>query len=212
MIHFNQQLFQSTLFIIVNNLFSMMCHPSTVSLVILFELAVVKHKLKAFIHISFFLLSIYFIALLKQAYQQSRPIWSSGEIHKFEWFCPKDFGNPSGHSFAVFPLYEPIISKYLGFENYKLGWIILIVFAFCIPFSRTYLGVHSVNQIMFGLTLGIAVTLLYRYGIRKYLYTIFARIYKLKSIKYLIVTMTLHLLCFLLPFLFYELYSEYRPM
>lgn len=105
MIHSAQTHLNWNILHIINNLFSMLCHPSTVAVVLILELCLVKHKLKALIHISFFLLCIYFIAFLKQAYQQSRPIWSSKLIHKWEWFCPKDFGNPSGHSFALFPLY-----------------------------------------------------------------------------------------------------------
>ena len=167
-----------------------------------------KHKFKAIIHISFFLLCIYFIAFLKQAYQQSRPIWSSKLIQKWEWFCPTDFGNPSGHSFAVFPLYEPLITKYIGgFERFRTGWILLIVFSFLVPFSRTYLGVHSVNQIIFGLTLGVAATVLYRYSIREWLYIVFSRIYKQKKLKHLAILFIGHAICFVLPFLFFEIYS-----
>jgi len=44
--------------------------------------------------------------------------------------------------------------------------MLLIVFGFFIPFSRTYLGMHSVNQVMFGLTLGVGATVMYRYAIR----------------------------------------------
>jgi hypothetical protein len=80
-------------------------NPFMVSLVICIEICIVKHKFKAIIHISFFLLVLYIVAFLKLSYQQSRPIWSSNLIHKWEWFCPKDFGNPSGHSFIIFPLY-----------------------------------------------------------------------------------------------------------
>jgi membrane-associated phospholipid phosphatase len=183
-----------------------------VAAIVLFELSVIKHKLKAIIHISFFMLCIYIIALLKQVYQQSRPIWSSSLIHKFEWFCPKDFGNPSGHSFAIFPLYEPLISKYVGFDTYGLSWTLLVIFGFCVPFSRTYLGVHSVNQILFGLTLGITATLMYRYGIRLALYKVFARIYKQKLNGYLVGILLLHVICYLLPFLFFEMYSDRKPM
>ena len=67
----------------INNLFSMLCHPSTVGIVLILELCLVKHKFKALIHISFFLICIYIIAFLKLAYQQSRPIWSSNLIHKW---------------------------------------------------------------------------------------------------------------------------------
>jgi len=86
------------------------------------------------------------------------------------------------------------------------------VFGFLVPFSRTYLGVHSVNQIMFGLTLGVAATVMYRYSIREWLYVSFSRVFKQKKPKHLIVIVLMHIVCFILPFLFFEIYSENRPM
>jgi xanthine/uracil permease len=61
---------------IVNNVFSLFGNPVIVSLLMTVEICVVKHKFKALIHISFFLLGLYVIAFMKLAYQQSRPIWS----------------------------------------------------------------------------------------------------------------------------------------
>lgn len=166
MIRTIQSIMDFTIIKIVNNIFSMFGNPIIVSLLIIFEVCVVKHKFKALIHVSFYLISLYIIAFLKLAYQQSRPIWSWDQIHKWEWFCPKDFGNPSGHSFTILPLYEPILSKYIGFSKSKLTWFFLVFFGFFVPFSRTYLGMHSVNQVMFGLTLGVGATVMYRYAIR----------------------------------------------
>lgn len=68
---------QSSFVVVIQNIFSMLCHPSTVGVILILELLIARHKFKAIIHISFFLLTTYFIAILKQAYQQSRPIWSS---------------------------------------------------------------------------------------------------------------------------------------
>ena len=90
-----------------------------------------------------------------------------------------------------------------GFENFKTGWILLIIFGFLVPFSRTYLGVHSVNQVMFGLTLGVAATVMYRYAIREWLYVAFARIYKQKKLQHLGITVLIHIICFIMPFLFF---------
>jgi len=66
-----------------------------------------------------------------------------------------------------------------------------------------YLGVHSLNQVLFGLTLGVSLTVLYRYAWRKAFYHWYARIYKLKKFKYLIIIVTLHLFMFFLPFIFF---------
>jgi hypothetical protein len=97
------------------NIISFICNTPFVGLVLGLELLIVKHKFKAIIHLSFFLMGFYFIAIFKQAYQQSRPIWTLDTIDNYEWFCPTDFGNPSGHSYVPFPLFEPLIAKYIGF-------------------------------------------------------------------------------------------------
>lgn len=91
----------------------------------------------------------------------------------------------------------------MGFENCKTGWIFLVVFGFFVPFSRMYLGVHSLNQVLFGLTLGVSLTVLYRYSWRKAFYYWYSRIYKLKKVKYLIVAITVHLFLFFLPLIFF---------
>jgi len=52
-------------------------NPFVVSILLVIEICIVRHKFKALIHMSFFLIGLYIIAFLKLAYQQSRPIWSS---------------------------------------------------------------------------------------------------------------------------------------
>ena len=148
------------------NIFSIICNTPVISAIFLLEMGLAKHKLKAIIHLSFFLIGFHIIAILKQAYQQSRPIWVSDQISKWEWFCPTDFGNPSGHSYVAFPLFEPIISKYIGFERLKIAWGFVILFGVVVPFSRMYLGVHSINQIFFGFSFGMIWIVCYRYGLR----------------------------------------------
>ena len=165
-IHSMQVGFESKVFAGFMNFFSLICNTPIISLVFLIEMGLAKHKLKAIIHLSFFLLGFHIIAILKAAYQQSRPIWVSSEIQRWEWFCPTDFGNPSGHSYVAFPLFEPLFSKYEVFENLKLAWIFSIFFGIVVPFSRMYLGVHSMNQIFFGFSFGMAWILIYRYGLR----------------------------------------------
>lgn len=89
----------------VMNVFSLFCNPRGVGAVLLLYYIVVNRKLLLIVHLSYFLFATYIIALLKQAFQQSRPIWYDARIENWEWFCPKDFGNPSGHSFAVILLF-----------------------------------------------------------------------------------------------------------
>ena len=158
---------------VVQNFFSLLCNPLGVGAVLIIYYIVVNRKLLLMVHISYFIFATYIIALLKQAFQQSRPIWYDARISNWEWFCPKDFGNPSGHSFAVILLYEPIISDSIGYWKYKPWMYVLTVLFIMIPISRMYLGVHSLNQILFGLSLGTVFLILYKYIYQKALYELF---------------------------------------
>ena len=83
MISFIQSRLDFEIVRIVNNLLSMFGSPIVVSVLVTFEVCVVRHKFKAIIHVSFFILGLYVVAFLKLAYQQSRPIWTSDIIHKW---------------------------------------------------------------------------------------------------------------------------------
>lgn len=90
---------------IIQNLISLLCNPIGVGVTMGLYYIITNRKLLVIVHLSYFLFSTYIIAILKQAFQQSRPIWYDSRIQNWEWFCPTDFGNPSGHSFAVIMLY-----------------------------------------------------------------------------------------------------------
>lgn len=157
----------------IQNFFSLLCNPMGVGAVLVIYYIIVNRKLMLIVHLSFFLFTTYIIALLKQAFQQSRPIWYDDRIKNWEWFCPKDFGNPSGHSFAVILLYEPIISDAIGYWKYRPWGYVLVLLVIMIPISRMYLGVHSLNQILFGLSMGTVFLILFKYIYQKALYELY---------------------------------------
>lgn len=64
-------------------------------------------------------------------------------------------------------LYEPIISDYLGYGRKYWAAFPLFVIGIMVPISRMYLGVHSANQIMFGLTSGLICLILFKYIYQK---------------------------------------------
>ena len=57
------------------------------------------------IHISYLLVGVYFMDVPKQIFQELRPIAVDNRIENWDWFCEADFGNPSGHTFVIFPVY-----------------------------------------------------------------------------------------------------------
>jgi hypothetical protein len=78
-----QKGFDSPVLAVFMNLFSLICNTPIIAAIFLLEMGFAKHKLKAIIHLSFFLIGFHMIAILKQTYQQSRPIWVSSEIKKW---------------------------------------------------------------------------------------------------------------------------------
>jgi membrane-associated phospholipid phosphatase len=109
----------------------------------------------------FLLLNIYLITLLKEFYLDPRPFWTHPAAHSLGFYCPGEFGNPSGHSwfatvisFLVFLKYFPRVRKV-----YALGSVSLVILLVAV--SRMYLGAHSVNQVALGVSLGMAMNVLY---------------------------------------------------
>lgn len=109
---------------------------------------------------------------LKVVYLQERPIWMNDKIDTGNRHSC-GYGNPSGHSLSSTCLYlslwytlaEIIDSKVI---NKKIAKILkYIILAFCILLfltimtSRLYLGVHSLNQIIFGCSIGLGIFLLF---------------------------------------------------
>lgn len=192
-------------FHVIQNLFSLLCSPIGVGTVLVVYYIIVNRKLLLIVHLSYFLFATYIIALLKQSFQQSRPIWYDSRVSNWEWFCPKDFGNPSGHSFAVILLYEPIISDSIGHRRLKPLWaFIIILLCVMIPLSRMYLGVHSANQILFGLSLGTVFLILYKYIYQKALYELYWEFLlgPMKKVKFLGVVF-LNLIVIAIPIIFF---------
>lgn len=60
---------------IIQNLFSFMCNPYGIGAVMVVYYILVNRKLLLIVHLSYFLLANYVLSLLKQSFQQSRPIW-----------------------------------------------------------------------------------------------------------------------------------------
>ena len=109
----------------------------------------------------------------KILYRQERPLWMNDEINVHsEHAC--GYGNPSGHALSSSCLYlslwymlSDLISGLIK-NNKKLfniiKYTILTVclgIVYLIMTSRIYLGVHSINQIIFGFFIGVGIFLLF---------------------------------------------------
>ena len=59
----------------VQNAISLMCNPIGIGAVLVVYYIAINRKLLLIVHLSYFFLATYMMALLKQSFQQSRPIW-----------------------------------------------------------------------------------------------------------------------------------------
>ena len=123
--------------------------------------------------LSISLISIYIGGILKIIYQNERPFFINSEIKVLN--CEGGFGNPSNHSllstFFYLSLYEIYVNKNekINEKQKNLIYFLTIIFIFSIVFSRMFLGVHTLNQILFGSLIGF------------FLYFFMFKIYKLNQ-------------------------------
>ena len=67
-------------------------------------------------------------------------------------------------------MYEPILTDFIGLGPYRWGSILLFMFGALIPLSRMYLGLHSADQILVGLTMSFCFLVSYRFLMQKLLF------------------------------------------
>lgn len=103
---------------------------------------------------------IYLQSLLKIIYGSLRPYIEKQEL--FKGVCDGGFGNPSGHALVCFYIYLILLHYLINHKYFNekrsvkilltlLFWLMIII----VITSRIILGLHSINQIIYGSFLGI---------------------------------------------------------
>jgi membrane-associated phospholipid phosphatase len=106
--------------------------------------------------------SMFLCAWMKILFQENRPYWMSDTVRPIE--CEPGFGYPSNHVLTTvvcfFTLFD-ILYKHYEIEKsvnakifYYVGFSITFLLCLSIGFARMVLGVHSIDQILFGLLMG----------------------------------------------------------
>lgn len=110
-----------------------------------------------------FTLALIIMGITKMAYKQQRPFWVDPTLHQ-KGACDSEFGNPSGHSLiaAAMAVTIALDIAHHSVNSCKILWNLLIwtlavAYFLLMGFSRVLLGVHSLNQILYGWCLGIWV-------------------------------------------------------
>lgn len=196
----------------IENVFSFMGNL-LIFIILGVEYLYVKRRIRTIVMLIYIMIGLYFMVLLKQTFQEPRPFWYSPTIDILEWFCPTDFGNPSGHSFAFFAIYEPLISDFWGTgKNRILIWIWFVV-GILMVISRMYLGAHSLDQVVYGSVIGLSFLIIYRYWLQSLLYRTVTDILNKKHVQlYTIITSALWILFLFAPIVTYHSNVTERPI
>ena len=94
------------------------------------------------------MISVCLNTALKAAFHSPRPYWTDSRVSAFA--AETNFGNPSGHSQNAV-IFWGMISYH--FKKVWL-WIPSIIIIFLIGFSRIYLGVHYLHDVLIGWLIG----------------------------------------------------------
>ena len=118
--------------------------------------------IKSSVFIAGLIFCLHFHSMMKIWYGSSRPFWE--EIDLYQGICDGGFGNPSGHSITSAYLYLTLF-MYIKDSNFLKGkkiskaiiFLLFLTYIILIILSRLILGLHSINQVIYGATLGVIV-------------------------------------------------------
>lgn len=116
---------------------------------------------------------VYLHDIMKILYRDPRPFWINKIL--FQGQCETSYGNPSGHSLLSFYFYLSLSYYICMLENVKnnktykkIVYSIGIFVAILTAFSRLVLGVHAIDQVLYGGIVGIWMFILFAYIFKIY--------------------------------------------
>ena len=135
----------------------------------------------SYLYISVIIYASYTTNTMKLIYQNPRPIFIDiNNTLENGLSCNNGFGNPSGHSLTAVAVYLSlwhIVTNFNYFTHNKKGIvlrIVLLIVFICvivlIVLSRIILGAHSINQVIYGSTIGLGIYGIFFYIFQYHLY------------------------------------------
>jgi hypothetical protein len=101
----------------------------------------------------------------------------------------------------------------IGFGKKNVFGLMVLGLCALVPISRMYLGVHSANQILFGLVLGMIFLVLYKFVYQKLLFVLYWNmLITHHRLRKLLKTFFFHVLSLVLPIVFYLVNEKSRPV
>ena len=155
------------------------------------------------------ILVVYLHDIMKLIYNDPRPFWHNTIL--FQGNCEVSYGNPSGHSlisfyfFLSFGYYFNQLNFIKGNKIYKIiVYSVAFILSGLIAFSRIALGVHSLDQVLFGSLLGILCFLIFAITLKIYDMPLnhYLKFYRSKI--YIIASTILLIVLLIMPFILYS--------
>ena len=140
---------------------------------ILITYAFIEQRCRCFYYLFISCTMMGIVDFLKLAYHQPRPYWVDSEVKVID--CSGQYGDPSGHSAISIAM---VLGVWLDLKDsigrgikYQILWQVLVlaaalVFPATIAYSRLVIGAHSLDQVLFGLMIGLWFALSVHYLIR----------------------------------------------
>lgn len=179
-------------------LITMTIDPLFVFVGVILMVVLSHRKGKGLIMLCFILFNTFWAALIKAYQCDPRPIWTKNEVRNIGFYCPIEYGNPSGHSWFSVVLGFGVLMEYRGAGKHNRNIMISILLIILVPMSRMYLGAHSLNQVLEGLIFGMFFCLLFNLGLKNLIHKFLAEFNHNKKVKGFIIA--LHILS-LIPFI-----------
>lgn len=122
---------------------------------------ILKDKSQAFYNLFLASIGNYCYGILKLLLAHWRPSMVDQRLANSGRFCEKEYGSPSGHSVGAFCFWFICARDLRGMVgNPHLGHLLSQAMAVCsvvVCLTRLYFGVHSIDQVLFGMALGYLV-------------------------------------------------------
>ena len=153
---------------------------------------------------------VYLHDIMKLLYGDPRPFWINSILFKGK--CETSYGNPSGHSMISFffflslSYYICMLEKFKN--NYTYKTIVYLVGSFIaglIAYSRLALGVHALDQILYGSAIGIWVFAIFAFVFKIYDMPLAYYLRFFKDRKYFNIFLLFLSFLFILPIIIYFL-------
>ena len=103
---------------------------------------------RAFLLSIFIALNFFISNLLQLLYRDPRPFWIEDNNIKV-YVCSKGFANPCGHSISI-----AMFASFWAYEFKQYGIVFGFIAVVFFSLGRLILGVNTLNQVIFGLSIG----------------------------------------------------------